>query len=90
MSFTMLQEFGERVRRSRQKRSMTQQALGDSCGIDRTYVGSLERGERNVALINIVRIAAVLGEDPATFISGLRPDPEHYEKRPPRDPAERE
>ncbi len=38
-------------------------ALANKAGLDRTYVGGLERGERNVALVNISKIAKALGVD---------------------------
>ena len=39
---------------------MSQEEFADMCGLDRTYVGGIERGERNVALVNIERIAKAL------------------------------
>ncbi|MCD0458628.1 helix-turn-helix domain-containing protein [Roseiconus lacunae] len=56
----ILLRFGERVRELRKKRGWTQEAFADYCGLDRTYVGGIERGERNVALRNIEVIAATL------------------------------
>jgi transcriptional regulator with XRE-family HTH domain len=67
-------DFGLRVRKLRQGRGLSQEKLAELAGIHRTYVGSLERGERNVALMNIVRVAAALDVDPADLVHGLRPD----------------
>jgi transcriptional regulator with XRE-family HTH domain len=53
--------FGAQVRELRKARGLSQEALADLCGLDRTYVGGIERGERNVALRNIERIAEALG-----------------------------
>jgi transcriptional regulator with XRE-family HTH domain len=53
--------FGARLRELRKARGLSQEALADLCGLDRTYVGGIERGERNVALRNIERIAEALG-----------------------------
>lgn len=53
--------FGRRVRRLRQQRGLSQEALALQCGLDRTYVGGVERGERNISLLNIHRIARGLG-----------------------------
>ena len=39
---------------------MSQEEFADLCGLDRTYVGGIERGERNVALVNIEKIAKAL------------------------------
>jgi transcriptional regulator with XRE-family HTH domain len=52
--------FGKAVRQRRQKLRVSQEAFADMCGLDRTYVGGIERGERNVALVNIEKIAKAL------------------------------
>ena len=49
--------FGKAVRQKRQKLGVSQEEFADLCGLDRTYVGGVERGERNLALINIEKIA---------------------------------
>lgn len=67
-------EFGLRIRARRLAAGLSQEALADVAGLHRTYVGSLERGERNVALLNILRLAAALGCDPGELVTGLRPD----------------
>ncbi|MFA7277667.1 MAG: helix-turn-helix transcriptional regulator [Candidatus Gracilibacteria bacterium] len=55
-------KFGKRVRQLRQERGIdSQMALSLKSGIDRTYIGGIERGERNVALKNIERLANALG-----------------------------
>lgn len=53
--------FGERVRVLRKQRQLSQEALADLCELDRTYIGGIERGERNVSLKNIERLARALG-----------------------------
>ncbi len=58
----VLREFGRRVRMSRDAQGWTQEDLAAEAGLDRTYVGSIERGERNVALLNINKLALALGE----------------------------
>jgi transcriptional regulator with XRE-family HTH domain len=52
---------GARVRRIRQENGMSQEALALACDLDRTYVGGVERGERNISLVNIHKIARALG-----------------------------
>jgi transcriptional regulator with XRE-family HTH domain len=52
--------FGRAVRQKRHKLDVSQEAFADLCGLDRTYIGGIERGERNVALINIEKIAKAL------------------------------
>jgi transcriptional regulator with XRE-family HTH domain len=55
------EQFGERVRELRKEKSLSQEALALVCDLDRTYIGGVERGERNISLINIYRIAEALG-----------------------------
>ena len=52
--------FGKAVRKRRHKLGLSQEEFADMCGLDRTYIGGIERGERNVSLINIERIANAL------------------------------
>ena len=53
--------FGRRLRKLRTDKGLSQEALALDCDLDRTYIGGIERGERNVSLINIEKIAAALG-----------------------------
>jgi len=53
--------FGKAVREKRHKLRVSQEEFADICGLDRTYIGGIERGERNVALVNIEKIAKALG-----------------------------
>lgn len=58
----ILKKFGKRVKVLRLGKGITSQmALANKAGLDRTYIGGLERGERNVGLINIGKIAKALG-----------------------------
>ncbi|HSH59781.1 MAG TPA: helix-turn-helix transcriptional regulator [Acidimicrobiales bacterium] len=72
-------EFGNRVRRFRQAlssrlgRGVSQEDLAERSGLHRTYIGHIERGEVNLALYNILRIAAALEVDPASLVEGLKP-----------------
>ena len=52
--------FGKRVRMLRTAKGLSQEALALACDLDRTYIGGIERGERNVSLVNIEKIAAGL------------------------------
>lgn len=69
-------EFGRRLRRYRTAAGLSQEELAHRCGLHRTYVGSVERGERNVALLNIVSLATALGTDPADLLTGLTRAPD--------------
>lgn len=53
--------FGTRVRTLRKDRGLSQESLAHLADLDRTYIGSVERGERNISLDNIHRIALALG-----------------------------
>jgi transcriptional regulator with XRE-family HTH domain len=52
--------FGKALRERRHKLGVSQEEFADICGLDRTYVGGIERGERNVALVNIEKLARAL------------------------------
>lgn len=61
MSEQILRDFGARVKALRQARNWTQEELARRADLHRTYIGSVERSERNVSLLNIARIAKALG-----------------------------
>ena len=69
----LLKSFGTRVRTLRQARGFSQETLADKCGLDRTYVGGIERGERNPSLQNIARIATALNVSLAELMKGVEP-----------------
>ncbi len=66
-----LVEFGSRVRTVRQRLGVSQETLADLAGVHRTYIGTVERGERNPALMSIVKIALALGVDPGELVKGI-------------------
>jgi len=57
-------EFGKRIRDKRYDANMTQEELAEKANLHPTYVGSVERGERNIALENIIALAQALGCSP--------------------------
>jgi transcriptional regulator with XRE-family HTH domain len=60
--------FGRRVRALRVERGLSQEALADAADLDRSYVGGVERGARNISLVNIERLAKALRVVPAELL----------------------
>lgn len=52
--------FAENIKKLRRQRGLSQEALADLAGLHRTYIGAVERGERNITLLNANRIAEAL------------------------------
>ncbi|WP_436127874.1 helix-turn-helix domain-containing protein [Acidovorax sp. LjRoot117] len=67
----MLLAFGGAVRHFRKARGWSQEAFADECGIDRSYMGGVERGERNIAMVNIDRVIKALDMQPSEFFKSL-------------------
>jgi transcriptional regulator with XRE-family HTH domain len=63
--------FGRNLRAARLRRKLSQEKLALVAGLDRTYVGGIERGERNPSLVNICRLATALGTSPARLMKDL-------------------
>lgn len=57
----VLQKFGQEVKKQRKIKKISQEKLGELSSLHRTYIGMLERGERNPSLKNISKIAKALG-----------------------------
>ena len=60
MSTEILAQFGERVRARRKVLGLSQEELAELAGVHRTYVGMIERGEKNITLRNIAKLAKAL------------------------------
>lgn len=56
-----LVQLGQAIRNRRKAAGLSQEALADAAEIDRSHMGKIERGERNVSVLNILKIAAALG-----------------------------
>lgn len=71
-------EFGGRVRERRHELALSQEDLAERADLHRTYVSQVERGERNLSLINVLRLADALEVDPAGLVGGLSLPPNRY------------
>jgi transcriptional regulator with XRE-family HTH domain len=63
--------FGKRLRALRLKRGLSQEKLAELADLHRNYVGGVERGERNIALLNIVALAHALKVKPTKLIEPI-------------------
>jgi transcriptional regulator with XRE-family HTH domain len=69
MNKSILAKFGNKVKEERQKRGYSQEELASRAGVHRTYIGMIERAEKNITLLNIEKIANALN---ITIIELLR------------------
>lgn len=60
MNIVLLKKFGKRVHNERMKRGISQERLGELAKVHRTYIGMIERGEKNITLTNIDKISKAL------------------------------
>lgn len=60
--------FGKAVRRVREQKGLSQEALADLCHLHRTYIGGIERGERNIGLLNLLRLSKALKVLPSELL----------------------
>ena len=65
-------QLGKSVRKKRLALGLSQEALAERADLHWTYIGGIERGERNVSLLNIVRIARALEMTPARLFAGMK------------------
>jgi transcriptional regulator with XRE-family HTH domain len=62
-------QLGRRLRELRLERSLTQEALADAAGLHWTYIGQIERGERNLTAKNVLRLERGLAISPGTWFA---------------------
>jgi transcriptional regulator with XRE-family HTH domain len=60
---------GANIRAYRRERGVSQEELADSLGVHRTYMGGVERGERNLTLRSLERLAERMGVDPVALLT---------------------
>jgi transcriptional regulator with XRE-family HTH domain len=67
----LLKALGQRIRELRTERGYSQESFADKCGVHRTFMGTVERGESNLSFQNIARVAEALGVTLSTLFLGL-------------------
>jgi transcriptional regulator with XRE-family HTH domain len=82
-------QVGRRVREIRETKGLSQEALAGICNLHRTYIGLIERGERNLSVKTVAVVAAGLEVAPAELFSGIErsPSPRRRSKQPPPSEA---
>ncbi|WP_428033242.1 helix-turn-helix domain-containing protein [Amphritea sp.] len=68
-STDITQTLSHNIKKIRDEMGLSQEGLADKCGLHRTYIGAVERGERNVTLSSLELIASALGVDVPTLLS---------------------
>lgn len=64
-----LEKIGNKIRELRSKANLSQEKLSYACDLDRTYIGSVERGERNISVINLQKIAVALNVEVSVLLN---------------------
>lgn len=68
---TLLEKFGLAIRARREELGISQELLAELANLHRTYIGSIERGERNVSLKNIIKLCSALKVKPSDLMKAL-------------------
>lgn len=66
---TFLKQIGNHIRKLRTEANLSQEKLSFACDLDRTYIGSVERGERNISVLNLRKIAKALQVKPTDLLN---------------------
>lgn len=67
----ILQQVGAALRSARKQAGLSQEKLALKAGVDRTYVGGIERGERNPSILNLARLANAIGISLSDLLEGV-------------------
>ena len=67
----ILKALGQRIRELRLEQGFSQEGFADHCGVHRTFMGTIERGESNISFSNLVKVATGLGITLSHLLSGL-------------------
>jgi len=67
------EQLGERIRDHRNEQGLSQEKLAQRCNVHWTFLGQIERGQRNLRLNNLLKIADGLKVDPGELVRGLKP-----------------
>jgi transcriptional regulator with XRE-family HTH domain len=67
----LLKALGQRIRALRTEQGYSQEAFADKCGVHRTFMGTIERGESNLSFQNILKVAITLGVSLSTLFLDL-------------------
>ena len=65
------EKIGLRIRKLRHEQNISQEAFADVCELDRTYISSIEKGRRNVSIVNLEKIANALNVSLSTLFNDL-------------------
>lgn len=71
MTRPLLKELGNRIRTERKSQGLSQEELAHRADLDRSYLGGIERGERNITFTALCQVAKALKKDVAAFTAGL-------------------
>jgi len=79
----LLKEIGAAIREKRVAKGWSQEELAFNCGLHRTYVGAVERGERNLSLLSLEKIADALGLSIGALFANVKKEGHNGKKRVP-------
>jgi transcriptional regulator with XRE-family HTH domain len=85
----MLKALGQRIRELRAKQGYSQEAFADRCGVHRTFMGTIERGESNLSFQNLVKVSKALGITLAKLLSGIERRAEGFGEQQSTQPTKR-